>query len=90
MQACESWMNCMLYTNVIVVNLLQDNQVPVCPLCNKPIPVKPGLAPDVEVGRHIDTDCQSDPAKERRGKVYSNKCSKKGCKTKEVNKVQKN
>lgn len=47
----------------------QDNQVPVCPLCNKPIPVKPGSTPDVEVGRHIDADCQSDPAKERRGKV---------------------
>jgi len=62
----------------------KDNQVPVCPLCNKPIPVKPGATPDAEVGRHIDTDCQSDPAKEKRGKVYSNKCSKKGCKTKEL------
>lgn len=35
------------------------------------------------VGRHIDSDCQSDPAKERR-KVYTNKCSMKGCKVKEL------
>jgi len=40
--------------------------VPVCPLCNKPIPLKKGEVPDVVVGRHIDSDCQSDPAKERR------------------------
>ena len=45
---------------------LQDNQVPVCPLCNTPIPVKKGELPDVRVGEHIDNDCQSDPAKEKR------------------------
>ncbi|KAL5011876.1 hypothetical protein ScPMuIL_010427 [Solemya velum] len=61
----------------------KDNQVPVCPLCNKPIPVKKGELPDVVVGRHIDSDCQSDPAKERR-KIYTNKCSHKGCKQKEL------
>ncbi|KAL4230246.1 zinc finger protein [Mactra antiquata] len=61
----------------------KDNQVPVCPLCNKPIPLKKGEVPDVVVGRHIDSDCQSDPAKERR-KVYTNKCSMKGCKVKEL------
>ncbi|XP_052797158.1 AN1-type zinc finger protein 2A-like isoform X2 [Mya arenaria] len=61
----------------------KDNQVPVCPLCNKPIPLKKGEVPDVVVGRHIDSDCQSDPAKERR-KVYTNKCSMKGCKVKEM------
>ncbi len=46
--------------------VLQDNQVPVCPLCNIPIPVKRGEPPDIKVGQHIDTDCQSDPAKEKR------------------------
>ncbi|XP_060554875.1 AN1-type zinc finger protein 2A-like isoform X2 [Ruditapes philippinarum] len=61
----------------------KDNQVPVCPLCNKPIPLKKGELPDTVVGRHIDSDCQSDPAKERR-KVYTNKCSMKGCKVKEL------
>lgn len=46
--------------------LSQDNQVPVCPLCNNPIPVKKGEMPDVVVGQHIDRDCQSDPARNRR------------------------
>ncbi|XP_013403511.1 AN1-type zinc finger protein 2A isoform X1 [Lingula anatina] len=62
----------------------KDNQVPVCPLCNKPIPVDRGELPDIKVGQHIDTDCQSDPAKARRGQVYQNRCSKKGCKTREL------
>ncbi|CAL1539759.1 unnamed protein product [Lymnaea stagnalis] len=61
----------------------KDNQIPVCPLCNLPCPVKKGELPDIVVGRHIESDCQSDPAKERR-KVYTNKCSKKGCKKKEL------
>ncbi|XP_059163166.1 AN1-type zinc finger protein 2A-like isoform X2 [Physella acuta] len=61
----------------------KDNQIPVCPLCNLPCPVKKGELPDSVVERHIESDCQSDPAKERR-KVYTNKCSKKGCKQKEL------
>lgn len=61
----------------------KNNQVPVCPLCNKPIPVQKGQHPDYVVGNHIDSDCQSDPAKFRR-KVFTNKCSYKKCKTKEV------
>jgi len=61
----------------------KDNQVPVCPLCNNPIPVKKGEMPDVVVGQHIDRDCQSDPARNRR-KVYTNRCSSKGCKQKEL------
>ena len=62
---------------------LKDNQVPVCPLCNKPIPVGQGQQPDQVVGAHIDNDCQSDPAKNKR-KVFTNRCSRKGCKVKEV------
>lgn len=61
----------------------KDNQVPVCPLCNIPIPVQKGQHPDYIVGAHIDSDCQSDPAKSRR-KVFTNKCSYKKCKNKEV------
>uniref|UniRef100_A0A0B7AP45 AN1-type domain-containing protein n=1 Tax=Arion vulgaris TaxID=1028688 RepID=A0A0B7AP45_9EUPU len=61
----------------------KDNQIPVCPLCNAPCPLKKGELPDDVVGRHIESDCLSDPAKERR-KVYTNKCSKKGCKQKEL------
>ncbi|RZC42113.1 AN1-type zinc finger protein 2A [Asbolus verrucosus] len=72
------------YTNHSCSNAYQkDNQVPVCPLCNKPIPVAQGQEPDRIVGDHIDNDCQSDPAKNKR-KVFINKCSVKGCKVKEV------
>ncbi|XP_030836717.1 AN1-type zinc finger protein 2A isoform X2 [Strongylocentrotus purpuratus] len=61
----------------------KDVQVPVCPLCNKPVPVKRGEAPDIGVSDHIDRECQSDPAVKKR-KVYSNRCTKKGCKQKEL------
>ncbi|EGI67193.1 PREDICTED: AN1-type zinc finger protein 2A [Acromyrmex echinatior] len=54
-------------------------QVPVCPLCDVPIPIKRGDLPDVAVGLHIDNDCR-----ESRRKVFSNKCSSKGCKVKEM------
>lgn len=43
-----------------------DNQVPVCPLCNKPVPYNRGETPDIAVNAHIERDCQSDPAKSRR------------------------
>uniref|UniRef100_A0A914DUN1 AN1-type domain-containing protein n=1 Tax=Acrobeloides nanus TaxID=290746 RepID=A0A914DUN1_9BILA len=55
-------------------------QVPVCPLCNKPVPTKKGESPDTTVGAHIDRDCQSDPRK----RIYSNRCSLKSCKQKEL------
>lgn len=58
-------------------------QVPVCPLCNAAVPSKRGDPPDVAVGLHIDNDCRSDYGKDRR-KVFANKCSSKGCKTKEI------
>ncbi|KAG8224938.1 hypothetical protein J437_LFUL006438 [Ladona fulva] len=58
-------------------------QVPVCPLCNSPIPSKRGELPDIAVGAHIDNDCQSDPAKSRRV-GSANKCNVKGCKEKEL------
>ncbi|KAK7605361.1 hypothetical protein V9T40_007219 [Parthenolecanium corni] len=59
-------------------------QVPVCPLCNKPVPVTRGVSPDVVVGSHIDNDCKSDRATQDRNKVFNNKCSLKGCKVKEI------
>jgi len=61
----------------------KDFQVPVCPLCNKPVPVPRGQQPDIKVGEHIDRDCQSDPAVAKR-KAYLNRCSLKGCKQKEL------
>ncbi|KAM9843106.1 AN1-type zinc finger protein 2A isoform 1-T2 [Aulostomus maculatus] len=64
----------------------KDVQVPVCPLCNTPIPVKRGEMPDIKVGEHIDRDCRSDPAQRKR-KIFTNKCSKGGCKQKEMMRV---
>ncbi|XP_071847458.1 AN1-type zinc finger protein 2A-like isoform X2 [Apostichopus japonicus] len=61
----------------------KDVQVPVCPLCNKPVPGRRDEAPDIRVSEHIDRDCQSDRAVKKR-KVFANKCSKKGCKQKEL------
>lgn len=61
----------------------KNNQVLVCPLCNQPVPVGKDQHPDFVVGNHIDNDCQSDPAKSRR-KIFTNKCSVKRCKNKEV------
>lgn len=61
----------------------KDVQVPVCPLCNRPVPSRRGDLPDVAVGDHIDRECQSDPAQAKR-KAYVNRCSVKGCKQREV------
>nr|XP_042123994.1 AN1-type zinc finger protein 2A isoform X2 [Peromyscus maniculatus bairdii] len=60
----------------------KDVQVPVCPLCNVPIPVKRGEIPDVVVGEHMDRDCTFHPG--RNQKVFTHRCSKEGCKKKEM------
>uniref|UniRef100_A0A023FGY2 AN1-type domain-containing protein n=1 Tax=Amblyomma cajennense TaxID=34607 RepID=A0A023FGY2_AMBCJ len=65
------------------VGISKDVQVPVCPLCNCPVPSRRGDLPDVAVSSHIDRECQSDPAQAKR-KAYVNRCSVKGCKQKEL------
>ncbi|KAG1682254.1 AN1-type zinc finger protein 2B [Nymphon striatum] len=65
----------------------KDVQVPICPLCSKPIPVKKGETPDIPMNNHIETQCQSDPAKANRKKIYTNSCSVKRCKQRELIKV---
>ncbi|XP_077290781.1 AN1-type zinc finger protein 2A-like [Arctopsyche grandis] len=62
----------------------RDLQVPTCPLCSAPVPGKRGEAPDIAVSEHIDNDCQADPAKQRRNKIFTNRCTLKGCKNKEM------
>ena len=64
----------------------KDVQVPVCPLCSAPVPIKRGDVPDAAVSLHIDNECKSDPAVKKR-KIYTNRCNKKGCKVKELIKV---
>ncbi|XP_036029277.1 AN1-type zinc finger protein 2B isoform X2 [Onychomys torridus] len=64
----------------------KDIQVPVCPLCNVPVPVARGEAPDRAVGEHIDRDCRSDPAQQKR-KIFTNKCERSGCRQREMMKL---
>ncbi|XP_005397860.1 PREDICTED: AN1-type zinc finger protein 2A [Chinchilla lanigera] len=61
----------------------KDVQVPVCPLCNVPIPIKKGEIPDVVVGEHMDRDCTNHPGKKKE-KVFTYRCSKDGCRKKEM------
>ncbi|CAH2307287.1 AN1-type zinc finger 2B [Pelobates cultripes] len=62
-------------------------QVPVCPLCSAPVPIKRGEMPDVAVGRHIDRNCNFDSSN-RKKKIFTNKCLKPGCKKKELMKIE--
>ncbi|XP_004467800.1 AN1-type zinc finger protein 2B isoform X2 [Dasypus novemcinctus] len=64
----------------------KDVQVPVCPLCNAPVPVARGEPPDRAVGEHIDRDCRSDPAQQKR-KIFTNKCERSGCRQREMMKL---
>ncbi|KAM9125531.1 LOW QUALITY PROTEIN: AN1-type zinc finger protein 2A [Pangshura tecta] len=63
----------------------KDVQVPVCPLCNTPIPVKRGEMPDIVVGAHME-DCRYDPTQQKQ-RIFTNKCLKEGCKRKEMMKL---
>jgi len=65
----------------------KDVQVPVCPLCDKPVPTPKGVSADTTVSAHIDRDCKSDPAVAKRNKIYTNRCNVKKCKQKEMMKV---
>lgn len=65
----------------------KDYQIPLCPLCNQPVPYKRNELPDTVMSAHIDRDCKSDPAEERRRKIFNHKCNMKNCKQKEVLKI---
>ncbi|KAM4697769.1 AN1-type zinc finger protein 2A [Rhinophrynus dorsalis] len=64
----------------------KDVQVPVCPLCGAPVPMKRGEKPDIVVGQHIDRNCTSDLSN-RKQKIFTNRCCKTGCKKKELMKI---
>ncbi|KFB36213.1 AGAP002339-PA-like protein [Anopheles sinensis] len=57
----------------------KDVQVPICPLCGDPVPTPRDVSPDVTVGAHIDQFCKSE-----RKKIYTNRCSYRNCKKKEL------
>ncbi|XP_060029142.1 AN1-type zinc finger protein 2A isoform X2 [Erinaceus europaeus] len=60
----------------------KDVRVPVCPLCSQPVLVRKGVLVDVAVGEHIDQDCRAWPGK--REKIFTYRCSKEGCRKKEM------
>ncbi|VBB31479.1 unnamed protein product [Acanthocheilonema viteae] len=62
----------------------RDMQVPVCPLCSKPVPVARGERPDKRVSDHIDSNCKSNPASALKGKIYTYHCSQRNCKKREL------
>nr|XP_058911544.1 AN1-type zinc finger protein 2B isoform X4 [Kogia breviceps] len=47
---------------------------------------KRGEPPDRAVGEHIDGDCRSDPAQQKR-KIFTNKCERSGCRQREMMKL---
>ncbi|VVC24480.1 Hypothetical protein CINCED_3A004939 [Cinara cedri] len=55
-------------------------QVPMCPLCNKPVPTPRGQKPDFIVSQHIDNDCRFTAGK----KVFTNRCTVVKCRGKEA------
>ncbi|XP_058536707.1 AN1-type zinc finger protein 2A [Ochotona princeps] len=61
----------------------KDVRVPVCPLCHVPVPVRRGQVADVVVGEHMDGGCRSRPGKSGE-KVFTFRCSREGCKRKEL------
>ncbi|XP_055266430.1 AN1-type zinc finger protein 2A isoform X2 [Moschus berezovskii] len=67
----------------ITLPMLHDVRVPVCPLCNRPVPVKNGEIPDVAVGAHMDGDCRRPPRQEM-AKVFTFRCSREGCRRREM------
>lgn len=58
----------------------RDNQVPICPLCFNPVPSEKGRE-DYAVSQHIDKFCNTQT------KIYTNNCSFKNCKKKELVKI---
>lgn len=57
----------MRYTDHSCPSAYKKNvQVPVCPLCNQPVPVGKNQQADEIVGAHMDSDCQSQPAQAKR------------------------
>ncbi|KAF9430414.1 zinc finger, AN1-type domain [Podila epigama] len=58
---------------------LQDQRVPICPLCDKPVPIKKGENPNLRMEQHISAGCP-EPATTTSKPIYTNSCNAKGCK----------
>ncbi|KAF9081426.1 zinc finger, AN1-type domain [Mortierella sp. GBA35] len=62
---------------------LQDQRVPICPLCDKPVPVKRGEDPNLRMEQHIAAGCP-EPATTTSKPIYTNSCNAKGCKNRSM------
>lgn len=60
-----------------------DHQVPVCPICSKPISFKFGDQPDINMNKHIEEECSNRQLAKQK-KIYKNRCSMANCKEKEL------
>ena len=56
-----------------------DRQVPICPICDKPVAFRVGESLDQAVNQHIEQNCITN-----REKVYKHRCNAKDCKKKEL------
>ncbi|KAK3846779.1 MAG: hypothetical protein J3R72DRAFT_395750 [Linnemannia gamsii] len=61
----------------------QDQRVPICPLCDKPVPVKRGEDPNLRMEQHIAAGCP-EPATTTSKPIYTNSCNAKGCKSRSM------
>lgn len=61
----------------------KDVRVPVCPLCDQPVPLRRGQVADVVVGEHMDRDCKSLRGK-KDDKIFRHRCSRDGCRKREM------
>ncbi|XP_069889503.1 AN1-type zinc finger protein 2A [Dipodomys merriami] len=77
---CKDHFTCATHTCPFAFK--KDVRVPVCPLCNVPVPVKKGELADVVVSEHMDRDCVGCAAP--REKVFAHRCSRAGCRRKEM------
>ncbi|KAI8085793.1 AN1-type zinc finger protein 2B-like protein [Gilbertella persicaria] len=53
-----------------------DIRVPICPICEKPVPSKRGVDPNIRMNDHIQSNCSDLEPR------HDNTCRKKGCTTK--------
>lgn len=63
---------------------MKNKRVPLCPLCNQPVPAKQGEPYDIKVNQHIENDCKENPVLKKKQAVYKNFCTFSRCKQKEM------
>ncbi|RUS33814.1 hypothetical protein BC938DRAFT_483738 [Jimgerdemannia flammicorona] len=57
-----------------------SRRVPVCPICQKPVPVNRGEDPNIRVNEHIAAGCANPGTTTTPSPTSANHCSNRGCK----------